>query len=110
MKFALVLVLSVFVFGNAYAGYNSDAEGHAVRCKGTQMSVVINAARTEITVINAIDSGHPEEYRGVRKSDSDGDTFTSYSSRNNEVTLTFDDQGDTLTYKGQSPIKLHCPN
>jgi hypothetical protein len=108
MKKNLILFLSLLPLASAHAGYNSDVEGKAVRCTAPQTVVIINAARTRITVIDAIDPGHPEKYDVVDR-DTDGDTMISYISQGNDVVLSFDDQGDTLTYRGQAPLNLKCP-
>lgn len=105
-----ILTLTLVSAGAAHAEYSSNKLGKAVTCKGTEIVVKINAARTMITVIDAYDPGHPEVY-DVVEHQSDGDTYVSYISLGEEVTLSFDDQGDNLVYAtgGNTALPLQCP-
>jgi len=110
-------VLTMLVAGTVHASYNSNVPGKSVRCTGPQVVVIINKARTEITVINANDPGHPEKYQVLADGKfTDGDTMVSYRGSDNSedpsyVDLNFDDQGDSLVYRedAENPIKLKCP-
>lgn len=112
-----VLFFSMLVTSLAHASYNSNKEGMAVRCTSSQLSVSLNKARSEITVIKYMDMDKVRSEKYLIPSygkDSDGDTFVTYlgipSSKNSgiSVELSFDDQGDTLTYRDENPIQLKC--
>jgi hypothetical protein len=108
MKKSVVLFLTMLPLSAAHASYNTDGSEKAIRCTATQTVVIVNAARTELTIIDTIDSGHPEKYAIVNRS-SDGDTFVTYNTDTAGLSVSFDDQGDTLTYPGQRPLRLKCP-
>ena len=111
----IIVALTLLAAGSAHADLSADVQGKAVRCTGSEFAVVINQARTEITVINQVDPGHPEQY-SVSPADkmSDGDTYATYTGTDlidagsESVVLSFDNRGDTLTYKGQAALALHC--
>jgi len=109
----LILAVGVTIFASStvvLADYNTDAPGKSIRCTAPGMVVVMDRARTIIKETDAIDPGHPEVYT-VTQRETDGDTSISYEALNedDEVVLTFDDQGDTITYDGNDPIALNCP-
>lgn len=101
MKYALIFS-SLLAVSAAHATYSQDVNGKAIACKGDhgQTIIKINAARTEIAITSAMNAAHPEVFPVTAKN-SDGDTYVSYVGGNRAVTLSFDDQGDTVTYGDQ---------
>jgi hypothetical protein len=110
---ALVLSFAVFAaiatVQTAHADYNTDGLDRTITCKAGNLSVSINARRTQITVTSAYDPAHPDTYL-VGKRDTDGDTFVSYVAQDDAVTLSFDDQGDSVYFKDSNQTSsVKCP-
>jgi hypothetical protein len=103
MKAVLFSVFSVAVMSSpAFADFNLAHNGDVVVCAMEDYSIVLNAKRTTMR----------EEVEGeaatkkITKTDTDGDTFVSYTSE--WGTLNLDDQGDTFTFFGDdeaTPVK-----
>jgi hypothetical protein len=112
MKTLTLTAMAILFAPLAHADFNSDAAGKSVRCVGHQTIVVLDKARTEIMVIDAIDPGHPAKYK-ITKRESDGDSFVSYKGKEiggtDEATVSLDDRGDEIVYKDGSKMALKCP-
>jgi hypothetical protein len=114
----LILMIAALLSTSAFASYNTDVPEKAIQCVNGNLTVKIDAKRSQILLISAYDPSHPEKYNVEPQVDTDGDTFRSYTGievsidPETVVTLTFDDRGDTLVVRHDAdvdaPIKLKC--
>jgi hypothetical protein len=108
---AILSLAALSMMPVAHADYNTAARDGKVTCTGKDVTVSINAERTEITVRSSYDPGHPEKYE-VSDTNTDGDTMIEYLTLSNDegthITLSFDDQGDSMT-SDSGREALRCP-
>lgn len=85
-------------------GFNLAANGKEVRCSGPDnLSLVLNAQRTTLKLV--IEGEHSEPQK-ITKSDSDNDTYVSYTTKDGVLRL--DDQGNTYSYYKDTPWDVTC--
>ena len=104
MNTITVLLLSM-ISSSAMANYALSTNGKTVNCLGgDDQSFVLNAKRSTIKYTVEGESLGPKP---ILKTDSDGDTWRSYTTE--EGTLTLSDQEDQYQFKGDdSTMPLKC--
>lgn len=101
----------------SFANFNISEKNGAIVCKGKNLVLIMNSAKTAFSTLEVGDDGHLQYYKITRRN-SDGDSFVVFTGNNaegGEAALVLADQGayrqnmsDVFEFIGGASTAIKC--